>query len=634
MLQRSRSVHAFFRRIVHQYSCTLIASGNELCSKRSASAAAMLALLAVLVLPFAPAAVASDWDGGSANWSSNVSPGWNATGVPNAIAAIANNVLGAAVNVVTAQDVAGGVTVGTLSLGGANDNSWQVTLTNPIIFNQDGGAAGFATLSNSDSNVGAVNALILGSAVSQTVTLNDDLHVVNTSASTAVNGAIQIIPKITGSGNLTFHSDAAIGTPSITSFPGAIRLQNGSTASTFLGSVLVEKGLVAYSGAASFGNALNVVTLGSAGMGDAAMMPTASVSVANPIVVAAGAGTLTVGSPSDSSFSPFALTTTITLNGNLTIKSGTASLTATQTYAMPISGAGGITKTGSSIAALSGTNTYGGTTTVSQGTLHFVNEASLYNGVDTSWTATNITVQPLAALELSIGSAGQFSDAHVAQINALGSATGGFQPGSFLGLNPTVATYTYPNAITNSNGGANSVNLAKFGGNTLVTGAANTYSGPTLVLGGMLKFANRGALYSGNLASYTDANIIVAPATVAAFNVGGGGEFTVADIQQISSLGTATGGFLPGASGAVGGILGLDPTNAGVGGFDYPNALTDLNGGATRLGVQAGGHGHAHPQRRQHLHRPDDRQLRRHAQGHRFAHRHSRHVSTTKPAAI
>ncbi len=595
MLQRSRSVHNFSNHIMHEHSCTSIVSGARNSVKLLASAAPMLTLLAVLVGPVAPAVIASDWDGVSGNWSSDLSPGWNATGVPNAQGATANNALTSFTNVVTTQDVAAGVTVGTLSLGGANDNSWQLTLTNPLILDQDGGGAGFATISNSDSNAGAVNALIVGSVATQTVTLADNLLVSNTSSSTAVNGAVQIIPKITGTGNVTFHSDAAIGTPTITSFPGAIRLQNGSTASTFLGSVLVEKGLVAYNSATSFGNSANVITLGAAGMGDAMMLPTASVSVASPLVVAAGAGTLTVGSPNDASFTPFSTTSSITLNGNLTIRSGTASLTTTQTYAAPISGAGGLTKTGSAVASLSGTNTYGGTTTVSQGTLQLTKELALYNGTDTSWTDTNITVQPLGSLLLNIGSAGEFSDAHVAQINALGSATGGFQPGSFLGLNPTVtafAGYTYPNAITNSNTGANSVGLAKFGANRLITGAANTYSGPTIVLGGTLQFANRNALYSANTANWTDTNLIVGAGTIAAFNVGGAGEFTAADIQQISGLGTATGGFLGGATAAAGGaILGFDTTNAAGGEFVYGNVIADLNGDANRIGVRQVGTG-------------------------------------------
>lgn len=314
---------------------------------------AVVLLAAALLGP--AVAQASDWSGGDAPWSSDAIPGWNGTGVPNAIGASALNT--DFVNSITTQDVVGGVTVGTLSLGGANDISWSHVLTNQITLNQDGAGAGTATISNTNTSTGATNALIVGSAVTQTITLADDLLISNTGGSTAVNGAIQIIPKMTGAGNITFHSDAPIGAPTITSFPGAIRLQNGTTASTFAGSVLVEKGLVAYNGAASFGAATNVITLGAAGQGDAWMMPTASVSISQPVTVAAGSGgTLTVGSPSDSSFTPFAAASSITLNGNVTLRAGTLSLTATQTYSAPISGVGGITKTGSAVASLNGTN--------------------------------------------------------------------------------------------------------------------------------------------------------------------------------------------------------------------------------------------------------------------------------------
>src|SRR5438067_12900686 len=57
---------------------------------------------------------ASDWTGGSANWSSNTVPGWNGTGVPDAPGAIADFGAGANVNGTSVVDI-GGVTVGTIS---------------------------------------------------------------------------------------------------------------------------------------------------------------------------------------------------------------------------------------------------------------------------------------------------------------------------------------------------------------------------------------------------------------------------------------------------------------------------------------------------------------------------------------
>jgi hypothetical protein len=49
----------------------------------------LLALVAASVgLSFS--AYASDWTGGTGNWSSNGNPGWNGTGVPNAVGAVAN----------------------------------------------------------------------------------------------------------------------------------------------------------------------------------------------------------------------------------------------------------------------------------------------------------------------------------------------------------------------------------------------------------------------------------------------------------------------------------------------------------------------------------------------------------------
>lgn len=69
--------------------------------------------LPVLALFTAATLHASDWAGGSGNWSSDGSPGWNGTGVPNAVGAVANfSVLSSST---LTQNVTGGVTVGTIS---------------------------------------------------------------------------------------------------------------------------------------------------------------------------------------------------------------------------------------------------------------------------------------------------------------------------------------------------------------------------------------------------------------------------------------------------------------------------------------------------------------------------------------
>ena len=135
-----------------------------------------LALLFAAAISLAVNVQASDWTGASGNWDSDASPGWNGTGVPNAMGAIAN--FGDIVTGTTTQNVVGGVTVGTISLSSTANISRTITNTNGITLNQDGAGGGFATISNSDAAVGTTNALIL--ATGGTYTLADDLLISNT----------------------------------------------------------------------------------------------------------------------------------------------------------------------------------------------------------------------------------------------------------------------------------------------------------------------------------------------------------------------------------------------------------------------------------------------------------------------
>jgi fibronectin-binding autotransporter adhesin len=538
------------------------------------------ALLTVFALFAAPLARASEWTGGNATWGTVGNPGWDV--VPDGQGAIASKM--DTVTAITTLNDLFGVVVGTLTLGGSSNISWTHTLTNGITFDQDGvGVGSPATISNTDTNTGATNGLIVG-ALLNPITLADDLLVTNTGGSTRSTGAIAILGSINGSANVTLSSDAAIGSPTASVFPGAIRLQNGANANTFFGSVFIPKGLVAYNGT-SFGDTSNSITLGAAGSDSAMMISTATTGLVpqNVTVAAGNTGTLTLGAAVDSTFTPYS--GTITLNSSLSLRAGTTTtgVNVTQTYPGAISGTGGLTKTGTAIAALTAANNYAGTTTVSAGTLLFNGTQSLYNGVSGSWTAANLVVQSGATMGFSIGDFGDFVDADIAAFNALGSGSDGFMDGSNLGLNPTVASYTYPNPIVNSNGGANAVGLTKLGANALITNATNTYTGKTTVLGGTLQFGKEASLYNNTPASWTSANITALSGTALTFNVGGTDEFTASDIATLSGLGTATGGFRSGST------LGLDTTNASGGEFVYNNAIANTNANANILGLRKEG---------------------------------------------
>ncbi|MGV3663627.1 MAG: autotransporter-associated beta strand repeat-containing protein [Prosthecobacter sp.] len=136
-------------------------------------------------------------------------------------------------------------------------------------------------------------------------------------------------------------------------------------------------------------------------------------------------------------------------------------------------------------------------------------------------------------------------------------------------------TATVQDTVTLSGAGS----LTKTGAGTLVLGGANSYAGTTTVSEGTLRFVLRSSLYNGNTTDWTATNLVVNAGAAAAFNVGGTGEFTSADIDLLKSLGTSTGGFKSGSS------LGLDTTNASGGSFTYGSAIANPNNGLNTLGL-------------------------------------------------
>jgi autotransporter-associated beta strand protein len=161
------------------------------------------------------------------------------------------------------------------------------------------------------------------------------------------------------------------------------------------------------------------------------------------------------------------------------------------------------TKSGAGTQTLSGSNTYTGKTTVSTSgsVLKFGKQVSLYNNTPASWTDTNIQVDSGTTLAFAVGGTGEFTASNIASLSALGTATGGFRSGSRIGLDTTnaVGTFTYGSVLANPNAGANTLGLRKLGTGTLVLNQVNTYSGGTIVDGGVLKIVQPGGIHTGSL---------------------------------------------------------------------------------------------------------------------------------------
>jgi fibronectin-binding autotransporter adhesin len=151
----------------------------------------------------------------------------------------------------------------------------------------------------------------------------------------------------------------------------------------------------------------------------------------------------------------------------------------TATYSGNITGTGSLTKTGWGTLILSGSNSYTGGTTISNGTLEAAYTYSL----------------PTSGLSVSSGATVAVSSANwtSANIDAL-LANSGFTVG-FLGIDVSSGnTFDYGSVITGSRG------VTKLGAGTLTLSGGNTYSNTTTISAGTLKINNTYAIpYQGNV---------------------------------------------------------------------------------------------------------------------------------------
>ncbi len=144
-------------------------------------------------------------------------------------------------------------------------------------------------------------------------------------------------------------------------------------------------------------------------------------------------------------------------------------------------GTGGLTKLGAGTLTLGGINTYTGNTTVSAGTL----VSSSTNSLPGFGTPSRVTVANGAGLGLRVGTTGtSYTSANLDSV--LNSTAVTFGASSILGIDTTNGDFTYGTNITGA------VGLQKIAGNTLVLTGTNTYTGNTLITGGLLAVGTSG----------------------------------------------------------------------------------------------------------------------------------------------
>ena len=203
------------------------------------------------------------------------------------------------------------------------------------------------------------------------------------------------------------------------------------------------------------------------------------------------AGTLQVGAGGDSGSLG---TGDVTNNGALIFnRSGTLTLSNA------ISGSGSVEQAGPGTTVLAGSADYGNPLIISGGVLQFATTNSLFGGDTADWTESNIIVRSNGTIGLSVGGAGEFSQADIDTIlaNLDGSVTtGGLLAGSAIAFatdNAPGGNFTLTNAILDTTGsGGGSVGLGKLGAGTMTLTTDQIYSGTTTIYAGTLSLGNGG----------------------------------------------------------------------------------------------------------------------------------------------
>jgi len=427
------------------------------------------------------------------------------SGSGTTILAGANTYSGATTVSAGVLQVGAGGTTGSIGSGSVVNNA-------TLVFNRsdDYGGAGSANASRSITGSGTVQLRAGSLALSGSNSYSGGTTIRGGTLSLTPTGAIS-------------HGAANVVVGSLAGDSAALSLAAGTLTGSagVVGSGSAAVGVATLSGSGVWTNN-GSLTVGQSGTGTLSITDAALVRVGGT----AGTGTLTLASAAGSrgtlNIGTGGLSGTLQA-GAVTGGSGTAAVNFNHTsgayaFAPRITGTLSVTHAGPGRTILSGSNTYTGTTTISSGTLQFANRAALYGGGTTSWTAANLVTGSGAMLALSVGGSTGFTAADVDRLDGLGTATGGFRPGSTLGLDTTNAaggTFSSSNAIANPNGGANRLGLAKLGAGTLVLGGSNTFTGPTTVQQGVLQLGNAAAVSSSAVTVAAGATLAISPQVAA-----------------------------------------------------------------------------------------------------------------------
>lgn len=419
----------------------------------------------------------------------------------------ANTLLGSGTLTITGNGSAplAGTRAGVVPINAANTFSGNVIIQDGGLLEYGNasalGSGATVTLNNlgtlSAQNVAVANAVAVndggvlafqntgGGSFTGNITLSGSttVRLQNWWSSAVQNGLIS--GKMTGTGSVAINSGTGTG--------ATLTLSNAT--SDYTGATTISGAVV------NVGTLANVNTASSLGKGSAGgssadlvlsngtLRYTGATAQSTDRLFSVGTSGGTLDASGSNNANPLSFTGTGAMGFNSQTGARTLTLTGTNTgnnsLALAIgdnSGATSVTKTGAGTWTLGGTNTYSGATTVSAGTLSFLN-----TGAKSS--SSTVTAAAGAGIGLGVGGAGFYTSANVDSLfaNTLTGFT--MNATSLVGIDTTAGDFTYATSQSGTKG------LVKLGANTLTLSGTQTYTGATQVQNGTLNVT--GVLGSG-----------------------------------------------------------------------------------------------------------------------------------------
>jgi autotransporter-associated beta strand protein len=358
----------------------------------------------------------------------------------------------------------------TLVLDGNNTYTGSTTVSEGTLQLGNGGTTGLLSTSSSIINNGTL-AFNRSSAVTQ------GTHFGLISGT----GAVTTI----GTGTLTLGGDNTYSGTTTVATGGRLDVAVSANAlgSTAAGTIVNSGGQLRLQNVTIGAEALTISGTGQGGTGGAIRGGSGSSTYGGKVTLAANA-TVFTGDPA-------VLTFDVASGDAFDLGSNTLTFDGAGTHQVNdgIAGTGGLIKTGSGLLAVSGTSSYNGTTTVSNGTLRA--GAAAGGRAFGNLSAVTLAASPANNTALDLNNFNQ-------TIGSLaGGTTGGITSGVVLGSGTLTTggdnTSTSFAGVISGTGG-----LTKTGSGTMTLAAANNYSGATAVNNGLLKILSGGSISSSS----------------------------------------------------------------------------------------------------------------------------------------